>query len=470
MPNRLPEYFLLWALLLADSSSASAQANSAAPDPVVLEQAVVSPLPAPRDALPHGVVIGVNNIQGYRSWFIPELLPVIRDAGFQVDAVDKLQFGWRYDDVWEQASTVGQAALNADGTLGSISTGPGLAFGNSEVIAKRPGGEISKAILWNINSNFWARKSINFDFDLIWPPTSGPDRRIHGDFSRIYPATIAQDTKTGQLFRERIRLLAPPPIKGFSYLTFRFLSDLEDAFWVSSPAIGKVRQLTGLNRADPILRTSISPDDFMTWSGKVELLDATLDKSVTALAPFPSLGPTLLTTSEQCSTVNSDRIIWNAQSRRFINGSGWLPSNIVFAPRTMWRLEVLSRDPFLAYGRQVLYVDVLSMLPVYKIVYSRTGKLLKTIMTGWGLASNKANDQKVPYPAFTLVYDHQQNQGWRIEYSNIQYGAALSEQLKLSDFDPHHLIEAKPGDVKGDNKQADKTASSQEQEAQANND
>ena len=469
MLNRIADHVLILLLLLS-SSTVFAQNNSSTADPVSVEQAVISPLPAPREALPHGVMIGAGNLQSYRSWIIPELLPIIRDAGLQIDAVDKLQFSWRYDDAWEQGSTSRQATFNKDGMLTSVTAGVGFAFGNSEVIAKGAGSEIPSAILWNINSNLWVRKSISFDFELIWPPNNGPDRRVYGDFSRIYPATIAQDTKTGQLFRERIRLLTPPPLKGFSLLSFRFLGDIEDAFWVSSPAIGKVRQLTGLNRADSILRSALSPDDFMTWSGKVELVDATLDKSVTGLAPFPSLSSTVATSEGQCSVVQSDRMLWNSQGRQFVGIAGWAPANVVFAPRTMWRLELLSRDPFLAYGRQVLYVDVMSMLPVYKIVYSRTGKLLKTIMTGWGLASTKENSEKLPYPAFTIIYDHQQNQGWRVAYSNVHMCSALSEQLKLSDFDPHHLIESRQPENIADAKDVDKAPDSEPEDPSLTND
>jgi hypothetical protein len=48
--------------------------------------------------------------------------------------------------------------------------------------------------------------------------------------------------------------------------------------------------------------------------------------------------------------------------------------------RNLWRVEMMSRDPFSPDARQILYVDAETMLPVYRVVWEQDGRMRKFIM------------------------------------------------------------------------------------------
>jgi hypothetical protein len=70
----------------------------------------------------------------------------------------------------------------------------------------------------------------------------------------------------------------------------------------------------------------------------------------------------------------------NAQSGRFRNGASWIPSNVRFVVRTVWRIEVTSKDPFSLDAYQVVYVDALTHQPIYRSVWGHDGRLRRFII------------------------------------------------------------------------------------------
>ena len=255
---------------------------------------------------------------------------------------------------------------------------------------------------------------------------------------RVFPAIIDQKLRREQLFRELLSFKTPQVLADFSFLTFRLAGNVEDALFEYSGAISKTRQLTGSNRGDPLLVFPFSLDDLMGWSGKIENLDAELSETVKAFAPFQGTEPVSISKAEGTECVGlqdgkSPLVQWNFD-KHSVAGAGWLPVSSTYAERNLFRIEASSRDPYSLSGRQVIYIDRDSMMPVYRIVYDRGGDLWKIVISG--NAMFKASDSVEPFQAFEVVIDLKSDRAALLSLKSFEYCKVPPETFNLSLLDP----------------------------------
>lgn len=413
----------LFGLFLYFAFCASAlRAESLAPDDS--EKALLSPpdntlapleLPDPRAAGFSTRFISKANADLYKSSVIPEMYEWLRSGVLEMDAASRLAYQWRYD----QKLSDKLAALG-DNKLAKISA------------------------VWEGMNSF----KLNFNL-LSASPGKGGDLALSGEILRAYTHAIDPKDRTIQIFKELLRFSKPALLSELKILTYRFNGQEEDKFWIRSPAIKLTRELTGSNRSDPLLKSSFSLDDFLVWSGKAENVEAHLDKSVSALVPFAGLKQAeLRQSSDGCWIVyggsfvadsNESQTLWNFGGLKYPAAASWLPTQAVFVPRELERVELISLDPFALYGRQVLYIDKETALPVYKIVFDRAGRHWKTIIGVFGLASDRANTQFIPFNYLLIAIDVIRDTAHVMEYSEISYCPRLGNSIKLEDFDPRAL-------------------------------
>src|SRR5690606_9240571 len=129
-----------------------------------------------------------------------------------------------------------------------------------------------------------------------------------------------------------------------------------------------------------------------------QMPDAKTTAETTAL-PLVVSGP------EQRSSGESTMVLWNYDSTRSSRFAPWVPATVSFVPRDTWIIEILPRDPFYSYGKQVLIFDKESMLLFYKIVYSLEVANEKSIAVGWSLACTAELETFLPFAAFVLGVD-----------------------------------------------------------------
>ena len=431
-----------------------------------------SPIPEPGGGEPVGVLINHYNAQQYKKIIPQEIYALIRSASLSVDAARRVKYEWRLDDAWEKKSEELRTA-NVNLEKGDLQTlkfpiERGFPFGTGKAVealwmeAQADDQESNKKaldpslaykILWNVQSQFWGFGFFDLLFDIKWLKEGKPFRSAAGRLLRAYPAALSLEHKSEQLFRELIEFSAPSTIQWYSWLTFRFKGMDEDMVWTYSPASKKVRQLTASNRADALITSSVAADDLLGWSGKIAMIEATLESKTVGLVPFPELEMAALQDRpNSCAEVVSigdswaDKVPahWNFETARFPGEAAWLPTRAVFAPRKLWRIELSSRDPYSLYGRQVLYVDAVMQLPVYKIVYDRAGRPFKTIIQSYGLAATKDRSRKAPYPAFAIILDHTKDTSFVIDYRKVMYCMAYPNEYPLERFAPAKIGEPQP--------------------------
>ncbi len=391
-----------------------------------------------------------DNLGKLKTLIIPELQELVRSGNVEIPVADRLDYEWRYDDQWIKNSYFLDSDP-ADGAKGGsvLAQKRGFPFGVTGASTKKDA-HTARKLLWDGGSLWWWQKAINAGVNLIWLNSGKIRGRVAADFSRVYVPTMNPQDKTGQVFREVFKIYEPRPVSKFAFLTFRFFGDEEDMLWLFSPAINKTRQLTGSNRSDSLLRSSVSLDDFFLWSGKPELVDASFDRTMQVLAPYAALNSVHLeegVPEKGCYSVQHQEVAavgegeprWRFERGERLTDLLQFPAEAIFVLRELWRIELISRDPFSLYGRQVLYVDPVSMLPVYKVVFDLSGRLWKIVVGGFGLAISDDGTRRVPYPAFTAVADLIANQTSIIDYKKVVYCDDFVDGIQMTDFDPGKL-------------------------------
>ena len=404
-------------------------------------------LPAASEGTNAGTVVNSSNAQDFRALIIPEFYPLVRARLIEMDSVSSLRADLKtYKQELEPSAD--EAALLPSGELREgfkLKYGMPFPAWESEEDSKRR----AQKLIWNVQAKNWNQKLIFADFSISYIEDSKFSKQLRGSWQRIYPGIMSPEDKTIQLFRELIQFNSPSILKGLNYLTFRFLGSEEDMLWLSSPVTKKVRELTGSNRSDPFLDSSFSPDDFLGWSGKVELSEVKYDKELTALVPFSSFDAKTLSSSGSCDTYKkpppaSPNNHWNYSSHRFPDAFPWLPTEAVFVPRQIIRLELVPKDPFSLYGRQILYIDKELMIPYYKFVFNRAGYLWKTVFNVPALYHTKDNARTYVFTDYTLIEDRQKKTANIFEFDNTNFCSAYTESIKLNNFEPQKLIPPAP--------------------------
>ena len=116
-------------------------------------------------------------------------------------------------------------------------------------------------------------------------------------------------------------------------------------------------------------------------------------KLVKMLIPVVDGAATVQATNNQiCGSADFSKaspITLNLSSQRFSDLPGWVPTNVRMTLRNLWRIEMMTRDPFSLDARQTLYVDADTMLPVYRIVWEQDGRMKKFVMGILGIVSTR---------------------------------------------------------------------------------
>jgi hypothetical protein len=188
--------------------------------------------------------------------------------------------------------------------------------------------------------------------------------------------------KEQPVFREKISALKPAAIEKLSWLTLRFFGPGEDFVWAASPMINSIRQMTGSNRSDAIFSRMLAPDDLFVWSGKNELVEPISISAEQLLVAVVESQDASIEKQGACVTrslAGASEVQLNVESGRFGGAGGWVPTNVVMVLRDVWKIDVTSRDPYTNDVRHVIYIDIDTGLPVYKVVWDQAGRVSKVI-------------------------------------------------------------------------------------------
>jgi hypothetical protein len=342
----------------------------------------VGPLPDLSKGVKAGAIVTSQHAHLYRMLLPPELAPMLDRGELAFEAVGAPREPARF--VTQRASAETVATLTQSGSIQDPSGGKAMVSPVFEPPRSASGdlSQVGYKVLWNAASLSWRHDSLSVASSaLIFKSSEDSPHKLEFNVERTHPRKIGEVTGTLEpVFRERISARKPAAIENLSWLTLRFFGSGEDFLWAASPVINQIRQMTGSNRSDAMFTGIFAPDDLFVWSGKVELVEPS------GLALVPMLVPMLETKEvkaeprERCQmwSLRGDAgVTLNYQSSRFKGAGAWIPTNTVMALRSVWRIELATRDPFSLDARQTLYVDRDTGLPVYRVVWDEAGRLRK---------------------------------------------------------------------------------------------
>lgn len=341
------------------------------------------PIPDLANGARAGALVTGDNIDQYRKVVPPEVADLVAQGELQFEAVLR-----PHDPtLFVPTTPTGQVPsdVTSAGELKPIPDGglrPRLFA--TEVLTQGDKRLAAFKVLWNASAS--AARAAYTSSIVEMAIFQRPDDQPHGiEFlhERIYPLGLGQSPGAHKpLFREKISAVKPAAIRNLSWLTLRFFGTEDDYVWGASPVINKIRQMTGSNRSDLIFSRAFAPDDLLVWSGKVEILDPVSIEELLLLVPLLEVRSEAQSLDGGCQSWRYEGaagLELNATSRRFKGAATWVPTNMLMALRSVWRIELSSRDPFTNDSRQAIYVDVESGLPVYRIVWDQSGRLHKVV-------------------------------------------------------------------------------------------
>ncbi len=432
--SHLRNYFCLSCLTLVCFGSAlRAENEPAVDDSRISVKDLMASLPEPKAGNPAGLLIKADNLSHWSELLTPELQKAVNSGSLILDVVRAPNFKFT-GSWWNNLALADADLLDEQAHLStSYRHTEGALFRIPDQMADLEGFDTRK-LLWNIQAYWWSARSFsaNFQIDLI--KEGQPRRTFSGDFSRIYPASLLPEDKTTQLFRERLSFAEPKIISNFAWLSFRFLGTDDDALWMYSPLLKKIRELTSSNRADPLPGSRFALEDLLIWSGQPANLETSIDFIGYKLVPFQSSNASQADQdADGCLLAHSPGNQEAGAQLQVARGQN------IYAPRPVYQLVIKSGDSYSVYGRQVLYVDAETFLPYYKVVYDRAGGLLK-IVTGIYAASSTADQNMIFYPILTTLDDYKNFERNELYFKNLRVCKQLSPGLTVADFEPSKLL------------------------------
>ena len=418
--------------------AASVVASPSAYSEPLAQPSGVGPLPDLQGAAKVGALLSKPHVDLYRKVLVPEVADLIKNG----DLVVEVALQPKRKDLFAAAKG-GSASLVAIDRVGALQPPPEVVLGPILPDVSDDGQVVDRtqqayALLWNAAIHTWRLKSLSINASLTtFATSSGDAKRVDFLVQRIYPRALGISPGTlTPLLREKISAVQPPVLKGLTWLTLRFHGGDNDYLWAASPITGKVRQLTGSNRADSFFSGAFSPDDLWVWSGKIEKVQPTALTSMQLLVPVVE-STAMVRVQGDCSVVEyakGDVIETNLVTKRYSDAPAWVPSTIRMVLRNVFRIDLETRDPFSVDARQSIYIDSETSLPVYKTVRGIDGALNKVVLGVLG--SVGSHDGVMPGWRGEVVFTPPTSGHSVLSVNRIESCSKLAPEREIKIFDP----------------------------------
>jgi len=335
---------------------------------------------------------------------------------------EELRWSSRFNAATEKNQ--GLYDINAQGILIEKTTGTwpqfgyGLAF--SHIDPNDP--QAVYKIMYNFMRVLSQADDLNVFVNFFWTSPSGLDRYVDFRGQALgYGSRWSGPIPNPDEVAAKVLLygVAPYDVVGLATLDWNYLDPEKwRSIWSFLPVIRRVRRMNSSNSSDGVFGSHISRDDFGTFASRIHYFDWKLIGIKEALVPYTLPVPKTWQPAEPQGFVlpaNENAVImpWPGQSKLFDGqqwtGAAWWPTNMYLTRRPVWLLELTPKDPYYAYGRQILWVDKELFFGYYKEIYDRAGEYWKTIIRGGGIALNKDKTFSTTQTDFLMALDDHAN-------------------------------------------------------------
>jgi hypothetical protein len=361
--------------------------------------------------------------------------------------LDAMRWSSRFNQATEENQ--GKYEINEHGIMIEKATGTWPRFGYGLPFAHIDPSDPQAP--YKIMYNFFRTLGQGDDIDVLvnffWTTPTGLDRYV--DFrgqAILYGSRWSGPIPNPDEAAAKVLLYgtAPYDVVGLATLDWNFLDpERWRSVWSYVPVIRRVRRLTAANSSEGVFGSYISRDDFATFAGRIHYFDWKLIGTKEALAPYTLPVPKTWEPAQPHGFVlpaneNVAIMPWPGKSKLFDHngqswtGAAWWPTNLHLTKRPVWLLEITPKDPYYAYGRQILWVDKELFFGYYKEIYDRAGEYWKTIVRGGGIALNKEKTFSTIQTDFAMALDERRNQATVVlplrEGNDIKVNVGLSPE------------------------------------------
>ncbi len=233
-----------------------------------------------------------------------------------------------------------------------------------------------------------------------------------------------------------VRVLGPYDVAGTNTLLWRYRDNRPDSTFAYVPAIRRVRQMSPANRSDAHLGTDFCMDDAWGFDGKVGAFTWKLLRVQEALLPFA--GPDAQTLvpgrrGEWQTNRTIPDIVFGYQKKDW-TGSPWFPTNILWARRPAYVVEIKAKDPYYNYGPCHLWIEASSFQVCFKVVHDRSGRYWKVVWQSLAALESPDGSVRTLVPRTFIATDDRSGHST----SNILFGSrnvwTFRERFDLNDF------------------------------------
>lgn len=243
--------------------------------------------------------------------------------------------------------------------------------------------------------SFWRAKG-----DNTWKIAQGQYRRTYfGYRADLLPETTDLIPGTEVFFAEYSEIFHPFDLRGNSFLIYRYKNshEREDDAWAYVPTLRRVKRISAQQKADSVIGTDFTYEDFYLFSGYVWDHDWKLLGVTELLAPMNS--------HRECFPLNMAD--WKSEEFGEL-GTDEQFNSCRFAPyralpyigeewqkRSVIKLEQRPRRQGHPYSRRILWIDKETFSPLMAISYDQEGKPFRLgfYIGKWSETSGVPGDQ-----------------------------------------------------------------------------
>lgn len=345
--------------------------------------------------------VSTEDIREFQLFLLPEVMALLERARVDI-RISKTKLLESPKDSGKTTPTKTAPDILPDGTLSPVPER------HRSILYPELGGEseeLAYQVLWNTHSRWWGSRLRSWDFSYE-SHILRPEQQIsayYGTFERLF------DDEGSFVSRSLFSVKRPKLLADYSWLRFRSLSREPDSLWLYSPLLNSVRQLPAANSSDPFVGEYFSFDDMLGFSEQIQGLKVRNIRAQTLFFPVEEgIGSVQNGKGKECLEVHGSRL---ANEQNFSASESTVPHlenlpyqfrmPVVFLPRTVWRIELNVQDPYRNVGKEVLYIDSESYLPVAKVVYNRGGLQLRFFLSSLRKL-DRSTLPDAPYSAWTM--------------------------------------------------------------------
>ncbi len=354
-------------------------------------------------------VIDASNWEKVKDCLPPSIVNWVKKGEF-VLKLGEFKYDFSHDEAYEKGSMAnkGKYKLGDRTEVLDIATGQipmyvdGRPFPDVDV-KNDPMGPTK--LMHNSSGDRFRTGGTRTDFEIQWIGEKGMERYLYGYdmFFYYWSRPDGQIENPQKVKRFEITTLNEPyDLFGNVMLYHYWLDGSPERFVQYIPSIRRIKKMNVTDRSSPFFGTDFCNDDGGGYVGQVEAMNWKFIEEKTFLVPMADWA---LDSPVKC--VQQPNKSWRTTSGGtyqygYESGEGvaWNPSFCRWVPRTMYVLEMNSKDPYYAYGKQYLYVDKVSNSISYKIVYDKSGGYWKTLLVAydpvqWG--KNRSMTMQITY-------------------------------------------------------------------------